>query len=60
MPEATELTFKLRPGLMYSDGTPLNAKRFEYSISATSTPTTAGEYACHHRRDPGRSRMAWC
>ena len=28
----TELTFTLRPGLKYSDGSLLNAKRFEYAI----------------------------
>lgn len=30
--DATELTFTLRKGLKYTDGTILNAKRFEYSI----------------------------
>lgn len=43
--DATELTFTLRPGLKYSDGTPLNAKRFEYSIIRNINPATAGEYA---------------
>mgnify|MGYP000032389067 CR=1 FL=1 len=43
--DATQLTFKLRPGLTYSDGTPLNAKRFEYSLIRNIDPATAGEYA---------------
>ena len=43
--DATELTFTLREGLKYSDGTLLNAKRFEYSIFRNVDPATAGEYA---------------
>jgi oligopeptide transport system substrate-binding protein len=43
-PEQTELTFTLRKGLKYSDGSPLNAKRFEYSIIRNINPETAGEY----------------
>jgi oligopeptide transport system substrate-binding protein len=43
--EATQLTFQLRPDLKYSDGSLLNAKRFEYSILRNIDPTTAGEYA---------------
>ena len=43
--DATELTFALRAGLMYSDGSVLNAKRFEYSIIRNINPATAGEYA---------------
>jgi len=42
---ATELTFTLRAGLQYSDGTPLNAKRFAYSILRSIDPTTNGDYA---------------
>ena len=42
--DATELTFQLRPGLKYSDGSPLNAKRFEYSIIRYLDPATAGGY----------------
>ena len=38
------LTFNLRKGLKYADGTPLNAKRFEYSIIRNINPATAGEY----------------
>jgi len=44
-PDATVLTFTLRQGLMYSDGTLLNAKRFQYSILRNVDPATAGEYA---------------
>jgi oligopeptide transport system substrate-binding protein len=43
--DATELTFKLRPDLKYSDGTPLNAMRYQYSIMRNINPETAGEYA---------------
>ncbi len=43
--DATELTFTLRSGLLYSDGSPLNAKRFEFAIQRNIDPTTAGEYA---------------
>ena len=43
--DATQLTFHLRPDLKYSDGTLLNAKRFEYSILRNIDPATAGEYA---------------
>lgn len=42
---ATELTFYLRSGLKYSDGSILNAKRFEYSIFRNADPATGGEYA---------------
>jgi oligopeptide transport system substrate-binding protein len=43
--DASELTFNLKPGLKYSDGTPLNAARFKYSIMRNINPETAGEYA---------------
>ncbi len=43
--EATELTFTLREGLKYSDGTLLNAMRYQYSILRNINPETAGEYA---------------
>jgi oligopeptide transport system substrate-binding protein len=43
--DATELTFTLRANLKYSDGSLLNAKRFEYSLLRNIDPTTAGEYA---------------
>ncbi len=42
--DATELTFQLRAGLKYSDGSLLNAKRFEYSVLRNIDPATAGEY----------------
>lgn len=43
--DATVLTFKIREGLTYSDGSLLNAKRFEYSLLRNIDPATAGEYA---------------
>lgn len=43
--EATELTFTLREGLKYYDGTLLNAKRYEYALLRNINPETAGEYA---------------
>jgi oligopeptide transport system substrate-binding protein len=43
--DATQLTFTLRDGLTYSDGSPLNAARFEYAIRRNIDPLTAGEYA---------------
>lgn len=43
--DATVLSFHIRDGLTYSDGTPLNAKRFEYSLLRNIAPETAGEYA---------------
>jgi len=43
--DATELTFTLREGLKYSDGSLLNAQRFEYSLMRNINPATAGEYA---------------
>jgi len=43
-PDATVLTFTLRPGLLYSDGTLLNAPRYRYSILRNIDPTTRGEY----------------
>ena len=43
--DASELTFNLTQGLKYSDGTPLNAARFKYSIKRNINPATAGEYA---------------
>jgi len=43
--DATVLTFHIRKDLKYSDGSLLNAKRFEYSILRNVDPTTAGEYA---------------
>jgi oligopeptide transport system substrate-binding protein len=43
--DATVLTFTLKKDLKYSDGTLLNAKRFEYALQRNIDPTTAGEYA---------------
>jgi oligopeptide transport system substrate-binding protein len=43
--DATQLTFHLKEGLTYSDGSPLNAKRFEYAFIRNINPETAGEYA---------------
>ncbi len=39
-----EITFKLREGLKYSDGSPLTAQNFAYAIERTCDPNTAGEY----------------
>ena len=39
-----KLTFKMREGLTYSDGSPLTAENFAYSIERTCDPATAGEY----------------
>jgi len=43
--DGTELTFTLRRGLKYSDGSVLNARRFAYSIKRNINPETAGERA---------------
>jgi oligopeptide transport system substrate-binding protein len=43
--DATELAFTLRDGLTYSDGSLLNAARYEYSLHRNIDPATAGEYA---------------
>ncbi|MEZ4860484.1 MAG: peptide ABC transporter substrate-binding protein [Caldilineaceae bacterium] len=43
--DSTQLTFTLRDGLKYSDGSVLNAARFAYSIQRNIDPATAGEYA---------------
>jgi oligopeptide transport system substrate-binding protein len=43
--DATQLVFTLKPDLVYSDGSVLNAKRFEYSFQRNIDPATAGEYA---------------
>jgi oligopeptide transport system substrate-binding protein len=42
--DATVWTFKLRPGLKWSDGTPLTAKDFEYSVKRIVDPKTASKY----------------
>jgi oligopeptide transport system substrate-binding protein len=43
--DATVLTFHLRSGLVYSDGSALNAERFVYSLTRNINPATAGEYS---------------
>jgi oligopeptide transport system substrate-binding protein len=43
--DGSELTFTLRDGLTYSDGSLLNAARFQYSLIRNVNPATAGEYA---------------
>lgn len=42
--DATSLTFTLREGLVYSDGSVLNAMRFKYALMRNIDPATAGEY----------------
>src|SRR5215207_6254674 len=41
---ATQITFHLREGLKYSDGSPLTAENFHYAVERTCDPVTAGEY----------------
>ncbi len=43
--DATQLVFTLKKDLKYSDGSAINAKRFEYALQRNIDPTTAGEYA---------------
>ena len=42
--DGTQLTFHLRDGLKYSDGSPLTAENFRYAVERTCDPKTAGEY----------------
>lgn len=42
--DLTVLTFHLREGLTYSDGSPLTAERFRYAVERNCDPNTAGEY----------------
>jgi oligopeptide transport system substrate-binding protein len=42
--DGTVLTFHLRAGLTYSDGSPLTAERYRYAIERTCDPNTAGQY----------------
>jgi oligopeptide transport system substrate-binding protein len=42
--DATRITFQLREGLTYSDGSPLTAENFRYAVERTCDPNTAGEY----------------
>jgi oligopeptide transport system substrate-binding protein len=43
--DGTVLTFHLRDGLVYNDGSPLTAERFRYAIERTCDPNTAAAYA---------------
>jgi len=43
--DATVWTFKLRPGLKWSDGMPLTAKDFEYAIKRIPDPKVASKYS---------------
>src|SRR5215203_6148615 len=42
--DATQITFHVREGLKYSDGSPLTAENFRYAVERTCDPVTAGEY----------------
>lgn len=42
--DLTVITFHLREGLTYSDGSPLTAERFRYAVERTCDPVTAGQY----------------
>ncbi len=42
--DATQITFHLRDGLTYSDGSPLTAENFRYAVERTCDPVTAGSY----------------
>ncbi|MBA3414616.1 MAG: peptide ABC transporter substrate-binding protein [Chloroflexia bacterium] len=42
--DATEFTFTVRDGLLWSDGTPLTARDFEYSWKRVLLPETKSEY----------------
>jgi oligopeptide transport system substrate-binding protein len=42
--DATQITFHLREGLKYSDGSPLTAENFRYAVERTCDPNTAGQY----------------
>jgi len=42
--DATQITFHLRDGLKYSDGSPLTAENFRYAVERNCDPATAGEY----------------
>ncbi|MGH2615750.1 MAG: peptide ABC transporter substrate-binding protein [Thermomicrobiales bacterium] len=42
--DATQITFHLREGLLYSDGTPLTAENFRFAVERQCDPVTAGEY----------------
>ena len=42
--DGTVVTFTLREGLQYSDGSPVTAENYRYAIERTCDPNTAGEY----------------
>jgi oligopeptide transport system substrate-binding protein len=42
--DATAMTFTLRSGLKYSDGSPLTSERFRYAVQRTCDPAVAGSY----------------
>lgn len=42
--DQTVLTFTLREGLTYSDGSPLTAERFRYAVERNCDPNVAGQY----------------
>ncbi len=42
--DATAYTFKMKPGMKWSDGSPLTAKDFEYSWKRVMDPKTASKY----------------
>ena len=44
-PDGTVLTFTLRDGLAYADGSPLTADRFRYAVERACDPNTAAVYA---------------
>jgi oligopeptide transport system substrate-binding protein len=43
-PDGKSMTFHLRSGLKRADGTPMNAKDFEYAFKRLVDPRTLGEY----------------
>lgn len=42
--DGTVITFNLREGLTYSDGSPLTAENFRYAVERNCDPNTAGQY----------------
>lgn len=42
--DQTVVTFHLREGLTYSDGSPLTAENFRYAVERNCDPNTAGQY----------------
>jgi oligopeptide transport system substrate-binding protein len=42
--DATQITFTLREGLQYSDGSELTSENFRYAVERTCDPNTAGQY----------------